>query len=295
MNVFLLEIWSDLKEKRLWPVAALLVVALVAVPLVLAKPAEEAPAPAVDPTAVVDATAATGETLPAQLEEVKPLLAPSTLSEFASKDPFKPLRNLQAIEQAAGVAPTNAEPTSGGPSDGGPSDGGAKSGGGSDGGTGTPPVEEEKTVFTYQAVVELGTPSGTRTRKVNRLGILPKDTNPLLVFLGVSASDRGEAVFLVDSTVTQAGEGRCRPSATTCSFLSLDQSEGGNEHIFTTDDGKEYTIKLLEVRRVEVAKASAGSPKAQAGGPKTAQFASTDPQKNPFDGFDFPLFADEEE
>ena len=39
MKVFLLDLWHDLKEKRLWPVAVVLLVALVAVPVLLAKPA----------------------------------------------------------------------------------------------------------------------------------------------------------------------------------------------------------------------------------------------------------------
>ena len=41
---FLTDIWRQLKERRLWPVALLLVAAIVAVPLVLAKD----PEPAVD-------------------------------------------------------------------------------------------------------------------------------------------------------------------------------------------------------------------------------------------------------
>ena len=36
------DLWHDLREKRLWPVAALLLLALVAVPVLLAKPAEDA-------------------------------------------------------------------------------------------------------------------------------------------------------------------------------------------------------------------------------------------------------------
>ena len=38
MKIFLLDLWQDLKEKRLWPVAVVLLVALVAVPVLLAKP-----------------------------------------------------------------------------------------------------------------------------------------------------------------------------------------------------------------------------------------------------------------
>ena len=39
MKIFLLDLWHDLKEKRLWPVAVVLLAALVAVPVLLAKPA----------------------------------------------------------------------------------------------------------------------------------------------------------------------------------------------------------------------------------------------------------------
>jgi hypothetical protein len=308
MNAFLIELWSDLKEKRLWPVALLLVVALVAVPFVLAKPAEEVPAPAADATASVPPEDGS-QVLPAELEAAKPLLQTSTLSDFSSKDPFKPLKTLRKIERAAGVEtiPSAESPV--------PDSGGGGEDTGSTGGTTPGEVEEPKTVFTYQAVVELTTASGTRQRRVNRLGILPSDTNPLLVFLGVSADNTGEAVFLVDSTVNQAGEGTCRPSPTTCSFLSLTTEDDQDEHIFTADDGKEYSIKLLEIRRVEVKSAAAPrspgkDPVAQVGSvtesviptdevaatdPATVTDAVEEPAENPFAGFSFPLFADEEE
>jgi hypothetical protein len=293
MNTFFLEIWSDMKEKRLWPVAAVLALALLAVPFVLAKPAEEAPAPSLDTTGVTGTPGAAGQVLPAELEAAKPLLQTSTLSEFASKDPFKPLRNLHKVEQAAGVAPSAGDTQ--GPDTSGTPGGGTDTGSGGGGG-GTPqPRQEEKQVFTYQAVVELGTAHGKKNRKVNRLGILPSTKNPLLVFLGVSADDNDEAVFLVDSTVTQAGEGRCRPSASTCSFLYLTTEETRDEHIFTTDDGKEYTIKLLEIRRVLVKDSGSSSPGPEANVGSTKRASFQNPDDDPFKGFGFPLFADEEE
>ncbi len=41
MKIFLLDLWHDLRQKRLAPVAVVLLLALVAVPVLLAKPAEE--------------------------------------------------------------------------------------------------------------------------------------------------------------------------------------------------------------------------------------------------------------
>ena len=45
MKIFMLDLWSDLREKRLWLVAVVLLLGLVAVPVILAKPAEEPSAP----------------------------------------------------------------------------------------------------------------------------------------------------------------------------------------------------------------------------------------------------------
>ena len=45
MNDFLQDLWHDLREKRLWPFAGALLVALVAVPMLLIEPSE-APPPA---------------------------------------------------------------------------------------------------------------------------------------------------------------------------------------------------------------------------------------------------------
>ncbi len=43
MKIFLLDIWHDLRAKRLWPVALVLAAALVAVPVVLSKSSETPP------------------------------------------------------------------------------------------------------------------------------------------------------------------------------------------------------------------------------------------------------------
>jgi hypothetical protein len=48
MKMLLLDLWNDLRAKRLWPVAALLLAALVATPVVLSTDAEE-PAPPAPP------------------------------------------------------------------------------------------------------------------------------------------------------------------------------------------------------------------------------------------------------
>src|SRR5262245_56363924 len=94
MKIFLLDLWHDLREKRLWPVALGLVLALVAVPVLLAKPFDNPP-PA--PPAKPAPKAETPKELEA-LAQVK--LAEgaeghgSTLGVFDADNPFKPPKSV---------------------------------------------------------------------------------------------------------------------------------------------------------------------------------------------------------
>ncbi len=84
-------VWADLREKRLWPVAALLLAALVAVPLVLKKAPEEPP-PA-QPVAATPRPAPESKELKGlasvKLEETLAQNG-SSLDAFVPEDPFRP-------------------------------------------------------------------------------------------------------------------------------------------------------------------------------------------------------------
>ena len=47
MTTFFIDLWQDLREKRLWPVAVGLLAAIVAVPVILFKPASDAAPPSI--------------------------------------------------------------------------------------------------------------------------------------------------------------------------------------------------------------------------------------------------------
>ncbi len=90
-----------------------------------------------------------------------------------------------------------------------------------------------------------------RTRKIKgmeKLDMLPNRLNPLLLFLGVSTKG-GNAVFLVDSTLETAGEGKCKPSKAQCAFLYLG---AGSEQVFTNEDGNSYDLAIDQIRKVKV-------------------------------------------
>jgi hypothetical protein len=301
MNNFLTDLWYDLRAKRLWPVAVVLLAALVATPIVLSKKAEQPePAPA---TSAAPPAEPKGPEGPAQLAEVKlEELAEgsgSSLSSFKDpSNPFAPPRKVleAARRQAEGPSSvstalggdTGASSHTGGGSPGGNSlsvggdinvgtPGGGGTGGGvsPDVGGGTPvpdpgvdTPEPKTTEYTY--VVDVAFRANDRERTVKgmeKLDMLPDPASPLLIFMGVTPK-AGNAVFMVDSTLDAAGEGSCKPTPTECAYLYLGP---GSEHEFTTDEGDSYMLRVDEIRRVKLgAHASAAKNKT-----KTASAALT--------------------
>jgi hypothetical protein len=305
MNSFLTDLWYDLRAKRLWPVAVVLLAALVATPVVLSKKAEQPePAPAASAAPPSEPKGPEG---PAQLAQVKlEELAEgsgSSLSSFKDpSNPFAPPRKVleAARRQAEGLSggptpasgDTGSAVTGGGGPDGnhlsvggdvnvGVPGGGVTGGGVSPdvggvttdpgGGTTDPGIdtpEPKTTEYTY--VVDVTFRANDRhqvVRGMEKLDMLPNAASPLLILMGVTPK-AGNAVFLVDSTLDAAGEGNCKPSPADCALLYLGP---GSEHEFTTQEGDSYTLRIDEIRRVKVgAKAKASSSKNKTAGAAAA-------------------------
>jgi hypothetical protein len=94
----------------------------------------------------------------------------------------------------------------------------------------------------------------------------------------------GNAVFLVDSTLQAAGEGRCKPSRSECAFLYLGP---GSEHEFTNEQGDSYMLRVEEIRRVKL---DGGQARASKKDKKLASAAVGQPA--PARRFALPLLAD---
>jgi hypothetical protein len=285
MNNFLLDIWHDLRAKRLWPVAVVLLAGIIAVPFVLAKKAEE---PTVAPPApAADAQKPQAEG-PAELAEVKlEELGQGTGSSLSSfKDPSNPFAPpKKVLERISAEADETGAPADGGSGSAGaaapkiegdvnfniggsggsagPDTGSGDTGGGSPSGdtggdtgdTGATPAPvdggEKTTTVNYTYVADVTFRANSDRRKIKameKLDILPDRATPLLIFLGVT-QDAGNAVFLVDSTLAAAGEGTCKPSNSNCAFLYLGP---GSEHEFTNAEGDSYTLRVDEIRRVKL-------------------------------------------
>lgn len=231
------DLLNDLVERRLWPVALLLVAALVAVPLVLAKPAPnaspvlntDAPAPtAPSPAAPADATPAVS------LAQAAPDGAPLA---GRAKDPFRQ-QHVPPKPSVGGVTPATA---SSGGGVGTPSDGTTPppSGGGQ------PP-----TTFVRATIdVRFGKTGGTahNFKDLARLAPLPNAIHPIAIFLGMR-TDHKTAVFLISSDVHAKGDGRCVPSRKDCEAIEL--TEGDVEFLDVAQaDGRvvEFELDLVKV------------------------------------------------
>jgi hypothetical protein len=265
MTGFFVDLWADLREKRLWPAAAALLAATVAVPVVLFKPASDAA-----PPSIAAPHTAKQPTLPVVHVDGGPLLG-SHLEAFSNseKNPFKPMKDLaKSTSPSSSAAPSSSSPSSAGgastPSGGAGSAGSAGGSGGSGGGS-TPSSTGGSTSgggtrshtttttqwFHYVADFSFGeTGSKAKTFKSKAAyTLLPDEKTPVVVFLGLSADHKTALFFLDDPGYDAQGEGNCI-GAKSCQFITLSVSQSGDEENFSSLDGsKSYDLQLLKIRR----------------------------------------------
>jgi hypothetical protein len=236
----------DLRSRGLLPVAVLLLVGIVAVPLFLtSKGSDPAPAPA--------AAESAAELAP---ENQVAVLAydpgvrdyKERLGELQAKDPFvqqfagadaAATALSQSVPETAEVTGTS-DPTTGGSTDvvsGGKTGGGKKKSGGT------------TKYFWYETDVRVGEAGAEeRKNKVDAFSFLPSEAAPVLVFLGAS-NDGKRGVFLVAADVTfMEGDGDCFPSPDSCQLLALEP--GQSRSLVYGVDSKTYTVKVIKIKRV---------------------------------------------
>jgi hypothetical protein len=290
MKIFVTDIWNDLRAKRLWPVALVLLLALVAVPVVLSKGTEEPPAREPVPSSARPAPAPEDfkGLASVELEESQPTEG-SSLDTFDPSDPFRPPEKVLKSGEERASGDTAAGPTGDAATTDGASSGSTVTSGsigstgfvgdiGSTGDTGSTgaPVNRDgngggtTTTTKYSWVIDVTFTANGHTRHLNgmeRLDMLPGRAAPLLLFLGAS-SNGDNAIFLVDSTLGAAGEeGKCKPGKSECALLHLG---AGSAQIFTNEDGDAYGLKVDQIRKAK----AGGTPS----GATPASFAGSAPK-----------------
>ena len=258
---FLLDIWADLKAKRLAPVAIGLVVIAVAMPALMLRgedAAVQGPLPIAAPAAVQGA----------KVEVDDELADGSKLDSYKARDPFEGMNKPEPTPAGGGgtaTAPSDLldEPAkdSGAPS---LSLGGSSGASGADDGPSSTPgsdpnfspdpppppvvVKRPGSRFNFQLDIKMGRPGREkRYPHVARLSFLPSPSLPALLFMGVT-EDEKHALFFVHPGLSHAGEGDCMPSNAKCNFLKL---KIGQEHFLSAND-HEFHIKLLGIDRVKL-------------------------------------------
>lgn len=275
-------VWRQLVQRRLWPVAILLIAALAGVPLALAEePAAPAPAAPL-PTAEGD-TALAAQPIVAQASAADRGKRRKVLG--TSKNPF----GLPKEEPSASAAAPNStgsttaqDPSTPAPSGGGtpPSSGGAPSTGGGSPSTGAgpsaPPATdpapgpepEPRKYAMHELTVRFGdAASGDLTRRtLERLQPLPSAAEPVLIYLGV-LKDGETAVFLLDHGVQAIGDGDCRPTPEQCETIRL--RAGETEFLDVVDAegnvGAQYQLDLIKIHKSRTTSATRAKASSKAG------------------------------
>ena len=261
MNDFFSDLLQDLRQKRLLPVAILLAIGIVAIPVAMAKSPAEPPAP--EPAAAV-AEVPERDALTLEVNDAESSAKGSSLNVLSKRNPFRPPSSVTAPPKSTATAAGASDQVGAG---GGtkPSDPGG-SGGTGDGGAQTPtapnPVPVKTVEYEYVADVTFWNGERRRERRMRKLDMLPNQSMPLLIFMGATKGG-GDAVFLVDSSLDTTGEGSCRPSGANCTFVHLGP---GSEHLFTTEAGDSYRLRVDEIRRVKLRAASSSDRRAAVNG-----------------------------
>jgi hypothetical protein len=231
----------DLVERRLWPVALLLVIAAVAVPVYLGRSSsDEAQAPVPVPA---PSTAGKASRAAVTLDEAP---AEST-GRGDVRNPFKQQHVPKVATPATGGGSGSEDKA---PAQSGGSGGSTPSGtGGSDGADTTKPKADSATdpLDRYHLTLRVGKAGNLKTLKdVARLSGLPSAENPFFVFTGV-LKDGKTAVFLLSSDAEATGDGKCRPSAKTCQTVEVKQGDTVFFDLKVGDEEVQYQLDIVRV------------------------------------------------
>ena len=244
----------DLRSKNLLLPAVALLVALVAVPVLIARSGSDGSAGA------YGLGGATSATTPPESENAVVAYNPGVrnfkkrLNHLGPKNPFTqqytnspaPTPGADTLAQALTDSSTSGSSGVGG---------GSTGGGNSGGGDKSPgKVTQQKTTYFWWEsdvqVGEAGTPL-TTMNSVKPFQFLPSPDKPVLTYIGTVSGS--QAVFLVSNDVSSiGGEGTCFPSVAACQLLGLNPGKGAD--LIYGPDGKTYHVQVLQVRRVTSSK-----------------------------------------
>ncbi|MSO42356.1 MAG: hypothetical protein EXQ70_10770 [Solirubrobacterales bacterium] len=246
---------ADLRERRLLPIAIVLLVGMIAVPIAIAASGGgSAPAPAADAAAA-----------PINEESTPAVLAydpgvrdyRQRLAGLSAKDPFAQQFQAPSVEaseltttlDAGGASSPAASISTTDISGSGKAT--INEGGGGGGGGGS--SDDETRYVSYTAVVDTGE-AGVKLarREAGPFDFLPSPSVPVAVYLGAGGKGK-TALFLVSSDVSDvSGDGVCTLGGASCDVLVLQAGDAAD--LTFAPDGKTYRIRVHAIRQVITSK-----------------------------------------
>jgi hypothetical protein len=251
----LLDLYYDLRVRHLLPLVALLVVAIIAVPIALTQSSGSASSNA---AAIPTLSNETGQTSELVVAKATPGLRAyrRRLNHLHAKDPFK----QQYANPESGTEGTATASTTGG------GDSGVSTPASETSATSTSQTESESTTVTTthhlvyfshaidvrvasEGIHKEGAATGKSKPQVRdnlpELTKLPSPKTPAAIFLGVS-KDGNKALLLLSSNVEAiAGGGVCVLGSQTCQLLAL--KPGVPETFVYGPQGRTFRIELLKI------------------------------------------------
>jgi hypothetical protein len=282
--------WQQFVQRRLWPVAIVLLAALVAVPVLLAKnPTPAAPVPA---------PANGGASASTDVAMTQPVVSPAQRDDSrrhvlgARKDVFRPEVTPTPTPSTTTVTSSKTSKSSTGGTPAGGNSGGSTTPitvpAGTGGGIVTPGVTKPKpkTWPGDSLTVRFSTGDTTAPKSVllkdkglpaDGAAGATTDAQPLLVYLGLAKGGK-EALFLLDASLKADGDGRCDGDGSAdCATLHL--RAGDTEFLDVIGDAgtvtASYQLDLLAIHPSKKTKAAAAKAAKQARAARKSARAAT--------------------
>lgn len=267
---FFSDLYHDLRDRRLLPLVALLLIAIVAAPILLSSK-EEKPEVAVAPPASGASSAPAAHTSLTVVKAQPGLRNPhKRLAHLKAKNPFKqrftgPVlkgSHLQSQTSTTSSSATVTETETSTTSEKTlitPSGGGGTGSGGSGNGSNGTAVPAGGTIYTLEVTLQITRietkPDGTVDKKgptlfkeIQAPAALPGEKTPVITYLGMASKDRAP-MFLVSNEVTGIfGEANCISGAKTCQLLELEENFPVT-FVYGENDVR-YKINLLKAKPI---------------------------------------------
>jgi hypothetical protein len=245
------DLYLDLRERHLLPLVAILVVAIIAVPIALSQgsgPGEE--------EAGGESAVATPSVAPAQRGELVAKSAPGLrdyrrrLRRLRAKDPFEQQYTTSEGEGGSSTegTPAESESSSSGES--------AELQAPNEAPTELEPNPESGQLTYFSFAIDVRVRSGNAKPQVRHnlpeLTVLPNRQTPAVIFMGAS-KDEKKTLMLVSSGVESIfGDAKCLLGSTTCELLAMET--GIPETFVYGGAGKTFMIEILKIHLVRTDK-----------------------------------------